>query len=180
MKRKFVFLNLCLSILLVVATAPAWGHSFDITTTMGLGDIPQEFIHEDAEDFKGWLNLTITNTGDAAWGDFHFEFFQVSDPIDNVHFDVSPGFEPISSQNGLFWTFDNDVVGATLDLYFYDDPVLPGEQATFSVYTDNTTDQVPFFGTIYYPTPVPAPAAFLLFGTGLAGLVGLRKRLNRR
>ena len=38
----------------------------------------------------------------------------------------------------------------------YADPVLPGETAHFTVYTDNP-DHLSFFGVMLYPTPVPEP-----------------------
>ena len=65
---------------------------------------------------------------------------------------------------------DNVSVGATLDLLFYGDPVLPSETVTFVVYSDNTIDNVSFFGTLYYPTPVPEPSTAVLLAGGLIGL----------
>jgi hypothetical protein len=176
-KAVIFTLFLCLSVCSI--STPVWAHSFDITDAMELGDTLW-YEHADAQDFKGWLNLTVTNSGNAAWGDFHFEIFEVSSlfPVDNVHFDVSTPNEPASSQGGLTWVLDNNAIGATLDLYFYGDPVLPGETATFSVYTDNTADQLEFFGTAFYPTPVPVPAAVWLLGSGLIGVLGLRERFT--
>jgi len=51
---------------------------------------------------------------------------------------------------------------STLDLYFYSDPVAPGETATFTVYTDNTAVPNAWFGVCYWPTPVPEPTGLLL------------------
>ena len=137
--------------------------------------------HEDSDPFKGSITLTVTNTGTEAWGDFHFEFFQVGgETIDNVHWEVATPYEPTKdgSSVGLSWAVDNVSVGATLDLLFYGNPVLPSETVTFVIYSDNTADNVSFFGTLYYPTPVPEPGTGLFLAFGLVGLAihGRRRR----
>ena len=153
------------------------GVEFDGT---GAG-IAQGFAHDPEDDpHKGWANVSVTNTGNEAWGDFHFEIY---DPynggldISNVSFmdatltdhDNNPGLNPTSSQGPLTWTINNTVVGATIDLFFYSDPVGPGESATFSVYTDNA-DELSFFGLMMHPTPVPEPVTLALFGLGALAL----------
>ena len=136
---------------------------------MALGDDPIMVEHDDQSPFKGYLHLEVTNTGDESWGDFHFEIYHVpgQGAIDNVDWVDDSPYEPTSSQGGLSWVIDNVAVGATLDLYFYSDPVAPGETATFDVYTDNTTDKV-FFGVLMYPSPVPEPGTLILMG--IAGM----------
>ena len=45
------------------------------------------------------LAAQVTNTGTQGWSDFHFSLFQVTDPIDNVFFDVTSPNEPTSSRH---------------------------------------------------------------------------------
>jgi hypothetical protein len=127
--------------------------------------------HHDLDPFKGFLFLTVQNSGSQPWGDFHF---QIYDPmggqdISNVGFldstTVPPGPNPTSSQSPLTWTINNVIVGATCDLYFYSNPVMPGNTATFTVYTSNP-DHLSFFGVMLYPTPVPEPVTLLSLALG--------------
>ncbi|MBU0637297.1 MAG: PEP-CTERM sorting domain-containing protein [Planctomycetes bacterium] len=124
-----------------------------------------DLSHQDADPFKGWLNVTATNTGSEDWGDFHFGIYDPigGQDISNVHFLDSSmgGFDPTSSQAPLTWTIDNVTVGATIDLFYFSDPVAPGETATFNVWTDNP-DHLSFFGVSFYPTPVPEPTSLAL------------------
>ena len=171
----------CVGLLLAIGVpSAAWAHSFSYSTVLGCTgfDCAVSLDHEDSNPFKGWANITIQNTGTEVWGDFHFEIFEVSGfgSVENVDFIVASPYEPTSTQSGLTWVVNNTVVGATLDLFFYSDPVNPGETATFSVYTDNSTDKLGFFGTMFYATPVPEPGTFLLLGLGLIGISRLNKR----
>ncbi|NIP97351.1 MAG: hypothetical protein GWO24_29510, partial [Akkermansiaceae bacterium] len=87
-----------------LGTAPAWAHDMNVIaefTCVGSGACEQTNSHPDADPWKGWANITVTNTGTQGWSDFHFSLFQVTDPIDNVFFDVSSPNEPTSSQSGL-------------------------------------------------------------------------------
>lgn len=173
MNLKRLALALALGLFL---SGQALAHDFNATESMDLSDI-LTVEHGDDDPWAGWINLDVTNTGDVAWGDFHFEIYQVTNygSVENVDFRDDGSFAPTSSQTGLTWDLDNSVTGSTLDLYFYDDPVAADEQATFSVYTDNTIDKLDFFGVSFHPTPVPVPAPLLLLGTGLIGLIGFRR-----
>ncbi len=176
--RKFVAI---LTVFLVyVMCGSAFGHLAEIgdynsSTPFELIDwTTQQFEHPDADPFKGWAFVYVKNTSDDPWGDFHFEIYDYDGvDISNVHFIIDSPYQPTSTQTGLSWVVDNDAVGATIDLYFYSDPVLSGEIATFQVYTDNTTDEINF-GLQIHPTEVPEPASLLLFGLG--GFALLRKR----
>lgn len=189
MKRSLL-LSAILSIVLL--SAPLFADAAYIVAdfeSVGSG-AAQSFTHDDVEPFKGTLQVTVTNTGTQAWGDFHFQIYDPlgTQDISNVHFidasmqsyDGAWGSDPVY-QAPVFvrplddWAIDNDVVGATMDLYFYNNPILPGETAVLSVMTDNTQSQVGFFGVMVYPTPVPEPATMALIGVGTLALLGRKK-----
>ena len=180
--NKFIPFSLILLLLgffVLSSPLPVLAHDFTMED-LEIGGVGEGFEieagHEEEDPFKGWLNIEVTNTGDESWGDFHFQIIQWgSETVENVDFIVADPNQPTSSQDGLTWVVDNDTVGATIDLYFYSDPVLPGESATFSVYTDNTTDENSWFGVCFHPTPVPVPSAVLLLVTGIIGIVGIRR-----
>lgn len=152
----------------VLMSSPARADDAYITTTFG-DMLAQQFTHEDHTPFKGYVNLTVTNSGSQPWGDFHFQIYDPmgSQNISNVSFldstTVPPGPNPTSSQVPFTWTIDNFSVGARMDLFFYSAPVYPTQTATFTVYTSNP-DMVPFFGLMLYPTPIPEPASIMLLG----------------
>ena len=185
MKRLFLILLILISFFLVPSTI--FAHNANIPQDYGelsveftgTGyDAYVDFSHQDSEPWAGWVTVTATNSGLEAWGDFHFEIYDPigGQDISNVEWRVDSPYEPASSQSITSWDLDNISIGATLDLYFYGDPVNPGQTATFSVYNENP-NHLSFFGVKIYPTPLPVPGALLLFTSGLIGIMGLRKRL---
>jgi MYXO-CTERM domain-containing protein len=136
------------------------------------GTIAYDGVHQDAAPFKGWAFITVKNNGSQPWGDFHFGITGVPGYDDSsVIFDIVNGV-PLSSQNPTTWSLAGS---QNLNATFYTDPVNPGEIATFQVYTDNTAQDVPFFGLTFYPTPVPVPAALWLLAAGAPALLRRRR-----
>jgi hypothetical protein len=189
--RKIGFLVALLSVCLV-STSFADNGSGTIDS-LALGEVldwtaEPDLGHDDVDagyGFKGTYTLTVTNTGTEAWGDFHFEIIYGlgGDPANVLFLDSSmtawddsgPGQDPLSSQTLDGWGITNPVDGlSTMDLYFYGDPILPTETAEFIVYTDNTEENLSFFGMAVWPTPVPEPATMVLLGLG--GLLLRRKK----
>jgi hypothetical protein len=167
--KKTVILALACGCVGLLMTSAARADDAYITTSFSDMQF-QQFTHNDLTPFKGNAFVTATNTGDQPWGDFHFQIFDPSGGtmnIANVSFldatTTPPGPNPSSSQVPFTWMIDNVSVGARMDLFFYGAPVLPGQTATFTVYTDNP-DHLSFFGLMIWPTPVPEPASILLLG----------------
>ena len=192
MMRSKVAVPLVLMMLMFPISASA--HLAQITASfddVGVGEL-QEFDHTDADPFKGLVEVTLTNTGTEAWGDFHFNISGIDTNISNVHFidgsmysydPVELGSDPtyIYDPAGTAvartidsWEIDNDATYATMDLYFYNDPIAAGETVKLTVMTDNTQSEVAFFGMCIYPTPIPEPTTVMLLGLG--GLLLRRKR----
>ncbi|GAB6906755.1 exported hypothetical protein [Desulfosarcina cetonica] len=160
-------LFLALLISLVLGSASAWAHSVTIDDPylMELGQ-PVTIEHSDQYDWKGTLTLTVTNTGDEAWGDFHFYLPESGSVV----------FGETSSMSGVLG-YALDFSDYALDFYFYEDPIETGESAMFYIYTDNTAlPHLSLFSITMEASPVPVPATAWLLGAGLTGLIGIRRR----
>ncbi len=170
-----ILLGLSLLVLLGVSPYSAMAHDGSYDDVFEFAGLGSEFAisleHPDQWPFKGSLTLNVKNKGTVAWGDFHFQIFGPGGTdVSTVYWDLTN--PPSSSQSPLTWAVD----GLKLDLFFYAAPVLPGQTAQFIVHTDNTNGELPLFGVSAYPTPVPIPGAAWLLGSGLIGLLGLRRR----
>lgn len=184
MKSSIVLAAIAMS-LVAICVGPALADDAyigSLTTPVEFGSLTsQGFNHEDGPGWKGWAFVFVKNTSQQAWGDFHFKIFSYDgSDVSAVDFrDASMGgFNPISTQTLGSYTIDNNVVGAEMSLYFYGDPVLPGQVAQFQVWTDNTTT-MGNFGLMIYPSPVPEPSSLLALSGSLLGLAGLAWRKRR-
>jgi hypothetical protein len=140
---------------------------------MALGDDPITVYHDDSVNNpeninKGVFQLTITNTGTEAWGDFHFGVFSGT-----MYYEETLGY-PTLLINGSPVALDVTLSDPQqLDLEFYSTPIDSGDTAIFSVYTNNEQDGG-MFGISFWPSPVPEPATLAMLGLG--SLVFLRRR----
>jgi len=189
---KFVAAILVCSLLILFTSSALahdgeWGDQDNPIVFEDVG-LPAEvnLAHYDAPEWKGWAKIWLLNWSSEDWGDFHLKIKGFN--IDNVDFidgGDPDGFDPElwiysggswDEVTGLTWNIDNDVVGATMDLYFYDNPIERWDLAWLRVYTDNRADECSLFYVAAHPTPVPEPATILLLGLGTCGLLRRRKR----
>ena len=175
---KTALLALSAAVLLLVGAGAASADPIDITTSFDCVGVAcaQSTQHDDQDPWKGLLTVSATNNTSVPWGDFHFELFQVTDPIDNVFFQVENPYQPQSSQS-ITWSPSVDG-SQTLDIFFYGDPVNIGDTLNISVYTNNVQDKI-IFGVSFYPTPIPEPGTAALVGFALLGLLALARRRVR-
>ncbi len=165
-----------------------WGTDDSPLVVDWVGDSSSlDLTHVDADPYKGWATLYLKNICGADWGDFHLKI--IGTYLDHVNFCDNWGgdysYEPqlwikegysYVQDTDLTWTIDNDSIhGATINLFFYGDPIDSGDQAYIKVYTDNTWNKWPSFELSGYATPVPEPATLTLVGLGVVGLL-LRAR----
>jgi hypothetical protein len=170
--KHFSLFLLVLGIFLLAGPLSAWGHNETIEDPFEFLDLlQQETPHDDTGlelwESKGSLTLTVTNSTDVAWGDFHFGISSgdaIFDPNETPTWDHG---------SGLYWGLSAG--NTVLDLTFYLNPVAINDSVTFTVYTDNTSSGG-LFGVCFYPTPVPIPSAVWLLGSALIGLIGFRRK----
>ena len=168
MRIGVVFLLLLFG--LVASASSVWAHDAEpISRDMELG-ITYYVDHSDQDDWKGTMELTIRNTGDIAWGDFHFLLPDGGPVIFGEDTDVPA----ITSLADDLWDVDFSLY--QLDFTFYDAPVGNDDSITFLIYTDNTQNNLPLFSVAMEASPVPIPAAAWLMCSGLIGAVGVCRR----
>jgi hypothetical protein len=174
--------HLCLQLVICAAMVAATLFGFStaradnwVGEIAGVGpEAAVQLVLTDSHGPRDLCTVTVTNSGTLPWGDFHFGVFDPtggSQNISNIDFlDASMGgVDPTSTQAGLTWVINDVVVGATIDLFYCSDPVLPGETASFSVFYVNP-DHISFPGILLYPTPVP-PSGACCYPNGSCTLV---------
>jgi hypothetical protein len=156
---------------LALLAAPAIAHDGSFTVDVPSFETIDGLVHTDADPWKGLATFTVTNNTGNIWTDFHFQITGAE--LDATLVEIVDPPTPTSTQSPFTYVIGETVDGfATIDYYFADDPVLPGQGATFTFYTDNQAAQNAWFGFCMYPTPEPATALLLSLG----GVFVIRRR----
>jgi hypothetical protein len=194
-RHCFAFL---FSLILLIATPIVFAHDgewgtedtpLDITGDMDIiGSVSDlDLLHNDADPWKGWAtinvkNLTLKNSSPIAWGDFHLK---IKDSwCSDVDFATYTAPQLWIKEGSIWtqvqypdltWVINNDADNATMDLFFYGDPIAYGQKAKIRVYTDNTSSHHSSFSILAHPTPVPEPTTIILLGLGAISVIRRRR-----
>jgi hypothetical protein len=166
---------LCFSVVLIGGVVPAqadewWNWTWEsMMTKTGNYSTPT----------NGWVTIDVTNNTSFAWGDFHAEIIECTwagcGAVDNVDFVdgvVDTMTSPDSDRSSFTYSIDNVSVGATLDYFYYSDPIGIGETGQFKFKLTN--DDGVLYTLAVTPTILPEPISSTLFLVGAATL-GFRR-----
>ncbi len=179
--KKNLLVAIVVFALVALCAQLAIAHDGDITTSfsdVGIG-AQQGIDHPDADPWAGWFYVIVENTSNVAWGDFHFYVSSLNgSDVSNVDFTDLAVYktDPLGTPVNMPVTANVSPDKSFIDLYYYANPVNPGDTVLFGVANVNP-DHVDF-RVCFYPTVVPEPGSLLALGSGLVGLVGfvIRKR----
>lgn len=156
----------------------------DLDITMSITGLPG-FGDQAQVDYEAsfWLTKVVTNLTGEIWNFFDHELQETLGT-------PSPEADGLTFAQGASWLRPwysdkfSSFIEETVDrdfINFYDGIVNPGETVIFSyVISDNSP--IPTFYLRQRPNyeapGVPVPAAIWLLGSGLLGLIGLRKKIK--
>jgi hypothetical protein len=127
-----------------------------------------------------WFLKSVTNNTGVAWTSFELEVQSImgvaSTDGDGLSFAQGSGLAFTSDRFAIYTRIDD-----TRDyLNFHGGTVNPGDTVSFAFAISDNSSNNPFW---LQETPnraeVPIPATFLIFGSGLLGLAGFRKKINK-
>ncbi len=145
-----------------------------------ISDIGAGNMGDSLHTWGRWFRKVVTNGTSDTWTSFEHELHEIlgtpSSEGDGLSFAQGYSPRPFSSDKLPEWTeevLDKDFVN------FFGGSVAPGETVTFNIYVTDSTPTDPFYLRQSPNEPVPAvpePSTMLLLGSGLLGLVYLKKK----
>jgi len=133
--------------------------------------------------YAGWYTANVDNQSNVAWGDFHFEIYEIPGHAGNPLFDIS---KVVFDMSGLLIPSSSQTLdsinlsgnGKELSFNFYNDPYAAGATGGWWKAHINNPDGV-VHGVTYYPSVVPEPVSSTLFILGGVTL-GFRRYLKNK
>lgn len=146
-------------------------------------------VHADQDingsGFKGWAYIGAMNTGNANWTGMHISLYDAT--VGVTTFDAKSvkiiGYSPYAPSAMAPNSIASFVIGtnasghATMDIMF-SSAVAPNGAVFVQLWTDNTAQQVPYFGVAFHAIPEPATGSLVAL-TGVVALF-IRKRYGLR
>ncbi|MEN8263650.1 MAG: hypothetical protein ABFR82_09330 [Nitrospirota bacterium] len=181
-KKRFLssFFVLCLSVFILTIAVPAQADELWEWSWGSMGTQTGDY----STPTNGWVTLTVTNNTDFAWGDMRFEIWSCPwmgcGDITNVGFLEGTHDEmetPVTDRSPFTYNIDNISVGATLDYFYYDNPIYSGGDTGMFKFKIDNPDGV-LYTLAVIPSIVPEPVSSTLFIVGGATLGFRRFRKN--
>lgn len=155
-------------------------------------DVSYLAIHDDdpitlgGTDYKGWAFIGTQNSGTTAWTGLSIFIFDATaggttydaTSVDIIDYSPYVPFTSFGSPSIASYTVGTSTSGhATMDITF-SDTIDPGEQLFVQFYTDNTAENVEYFGIGFYPVPEPASGTLVALAGAVVAFI--RKRYGFR
>ncbi len=174
-------MNLILTVLIACVFVIGFTEPAHAITTITFTDLTEQRITQVDFNLIDEL-INLNNSTGVTWTDFHFRLALSPDSVGDFRFPENGGV-PIDSFDGTAYegpgTPAYNTGFTTLDVTGLN--ISDGADYSFNIdlWNINVAGEVELFGqptTDRNGVPVPEPGTIILFGIGLAGIIGLRRK----